>query len=122
MTAIGSHPQNNETLAEYMDLACVVCKHVLNGERGIMYISNTPTYLHAFCGENDHDFETNPTKESFIDISIVCFSCLYEEDESLSIIKDIPINWSARRESRSEEWTIFFDPVDDGPSDISQES
>jgi len=92
----------------YLSVACIVCRHVANGERDVLYLSNAPYCFDAWCGLDESD----PKREDGYPegVTAVCFGCLYERDKSLSIIKKLPYEWTAKRESKYADWEIFYDP------------
>ena len=90
--------------------ACLCCVHVLRRERPALLISNADGIWQVMCGHDDHDFDADERAENAKDATAVHFVHLLEHDASLAAIEELPIDWSARRETPGAPWQPYADP------------
>ena len=88
---------------------CLVCVHVLRGERPALLISNAGDIWQVMCGADDHDFDRDGFEDSAKDASAVHFNQLVEKDASLEALHELPADWSARRVSPDAPWQPYPD-------------
>ena len=46
------------------------------------------------------------TTSDINDAIVVCLGCAYERDNSIGILYDLPLGWSAWRENANSEWIL----------------
>jgi hypothetical protein len=90
--------------------ACLVCRHVLTGERPVLIISCGGGDFQALCDRDDHDFDLSEPPSRIEDATVVHISHILEMDCSVEEIFQLPIDWAARRSSRQDRWVWFHSP------------
>lgn len=81
--------------------ACFVCKHVLNKQRPILYITHEAEdgFWQFLCGHDDH-----PNDDDYQVISLEQVTAI---DESINDLYEMPVGIGATRESQSCKWEPF---------------
>lgn len=80
--------------------ACIVCRHVLRGEKPILFASHDDEdgMWQFMCG-GEHAFPD--------DASVIGLAEALELDPTISPIANIPCGYMAERESITSDWTVF---------------
>jgi hypothetical protein len=87
--------------------AAFVCSHVLENSRPVLLVSRDGGDWQFLCGSN-HDGD---------EPSLIHASHLFERDQSLRELQDLPANWDASRTTKDEPWLRFpTPPEDESPS------
>ncbi len=81
--------------------ACLVCKHVLQGEKPILYVSHDEEdgCWQFMCG-GEHDFSE--------DVRVIALAEAFELDASILKVADMPCGCVAERESETSAWRIMI--------------
>ena len=80
--------------------ACIVCKHVLYEKKSILYVSHDEE-------DGCWQFMCGGEHESPDDAGVIALSEIYELDNSVSGIADMPCGCEAERESETSAWKII---------------
>lgn len=79
--------------------ACIVCDHILNKERPILYVAHDNDGDWQFlCGDDDHH-------EGIA--KVISLKQVTEIDESINDLYEMPTNVSAFRQSIGAKWQPF---------------
>ena len=79
--------------------ACFVCRHILDGERPILFVSHDldDGMWEFMCGD----------KHSEEDLRIIGMGEAFELDESIGLLAELPYGWCAERETKDSEWKTY---------------
>ncbi len=79
--------------------ATLTCVHVLDGEKPILYASHDEEdgMWQFLCGAA-HDTE---------EARIVSLAFVFEHDNTIGLLSDMPCGYYAERKSQNEEWMIY---------------
>ena len=80
--------------------ACIVCKHVLQKEKPILYVSHDEEdgCWQFMCG-GEHDFSE--------DARVIALAEAFELDASVLQVADMPCGCAAERESETSDWRVL---------------
>ena len=97
------NPMGNEQmkiLKVSLNTACIVCKHILNEKRPILYVSHDEDdgCWQFMCGD-EHVFTE--------DARVIALVEAFELDASISQVAGMPCGCFAERESAASDWRIF---------------
>lgn len=83
---------------EPKDTACIVCTHVMEGERPILYALHNAEdgFWQFLCGENDHHTDDSYKLISLEEATII--------DASINDVCNLPVGSSIRRATEFDEW------------------
>jgi hypothetical protein len=73
----------------------IVCSHVFDKQRDILYVCHESEGWQFLCGEYDHDGPQG---------TVVGIGHLTVRDPSLHDVSDLETNWEAERSSMNEGW------------------
>ena len=96
---LSSNNNNNEyPFAESMDTACIICKHIINGERPILFVSHDEDDgMWQFLCNGSHG-----TK----DAKLAALGEVFEFDFSIGELAEMPCGYYATRDKVDCDWVI----------------
>jgi hypothetical protein len=81
-------------------LDAIVCEHIANKQRPVKLVFHNIDYSWEFmCGHADHT--------DFNKAQIIPLDDLLNQNQSLQVLKDLPINCTAEINSETGEWEFF---------------
>lgn len=84
---------------EEENTACIVCEHILNKERPILFVAHDEDGGWQFmCGADDHTEK---------DVKVISLKQATDIDQSINELFEMPINVGAERESIDDKWKPF---------------
>src|SRR5215470_11170360 len=83
--------------------ASLICKHVLNGELPILFVSHDEDDggWQFLCNVNEHEVN---------DIAIVALHRATDLDPTVSEVSDLPLGFIATRAGRDQSWYVQLNP------------
>lgn len=91
--------KNQYKFKDSENTACIVCNHVLNKERPILYAAHDGEADWQFlCGQDDH------TEEN---AKIISLKQVTELDQTVNDLYEMPIKVGAERKSVKDKWQPF---------------
>ncbi len=80
--------------------AAIVCSHVLNGEKPILYVfHDEDDGMWQFLCDGTHTME---------EAKIVSLKFVYDLDHSVGALRDMPCGCYAKRAAQTDEWTDLY--------------
>lgn len=99
MDTVAKHSHSFEPKAwpfrEPDNLACFTSAQVLNDGHPILMVFHDHEgewqFVHGSVGEHD-------------ECKIICLGCVFEHDESIALLAELPVGWCAYRDSVAAQW------------------
>jgi hypothetical protein len=77
-------------------LGVFCCGHVFRRERPVLFVAHADSDWQFVCGKSDH---SDPAEPYHVSVGV-----LLEVDSTLHQVSDLPLDWEAERNDRSEHW------------------
>jgi len=90
----------NYKFSEPKNMACMICSHILDKKRAILYVSHDADdgMWQFLCGEENHKSD---------DIRVIALFEAVTLDGSINQLYEMPLGFSAIRDTKHSQWKAF---------------